>query len=61
LIGQLLVEALLLALGGAVLGCVFADAGIKGLVALIPEDLIPREAQIRLNGPFFCSAWAWRW
>jgi predicted permease len=51
LIGQLLVEALLLALGGAVLGCVFAYAGIKGLVALIPEGLIPREAQIRLNVP----------
>ena len=29
----------------------FAYAGIKALVALIPDGLIPREAQIRLNVP----------
>src|SRR5262249_13675156 len=46
---QLLIESLLLALGGAILGCLFSYAGIKGLVALIPDGLIPREAQIRLN------------
>lgn len=51
LIQQLLVESLLLAAGGAVLGCVFAYAGIKGLVPLIPDGLIPREAVIRLNLP----------
>jgi putative ABC transport system permease protein len=56
LIGQLLSESLLLALGGAALGCVFSFAGIKGLVALIPEGLIPREAEIRLNLPVLLFA-----
>jgi predicted permease len=51
LIGQLLVESLLLAFGGALVGCLFSYAGIQGLVALIPDGLIPREAQIRLNVP----------
>lgn len=51
LISQLLIESLLLALGGALAGCLFSYAGIKGLVALIPDGLIPREAQIRLNVP----------
>ncbi len=50
-IGQLLAESLLLALGGGALGCLFAYAGIQGLVALIPDGMIPREAQIRLNLP----------
>ena len=51
LVGQLLTESLLLALGGAIVGCLFSYAGIKGLVTLIPEGFIPREAQIRLNLP----------
>jgi predicted permease len=51
LIQQLLLESFLLAAGGAVLGCVFAYAGIKGLVLLIPDGLIPREAVIQLNLP----------
>jgi putative ABC transport system permease protein len=51
LIQQLLIESLLLAAGGAVLGCGFAFAGIKALVLLIPDGLIPREAVIRLNVP----------
>ncbi len=51
LIRQLLVESLLLALAGALVGALFSYAGIKGLVALLPEGLIPREAQIRLNTP----------
>jgi len=48
---QLLIESLLLALGGAILGCIFAYAGLKWLVVLIPDGLIPREAVIRLNVP----------
>jgi predicted permease len=48
-IQQLLVESLLLAAGGAIVGCVFAYAGLKGLVLLIPDGLIPREAVIQLN------------
>lgn len=51
LLGQLLIESFLLALGGAIIGCLFSYAGIKGLVALIPDGLIPREAKIRLNLP----------
>jgi putative ABC transport system permease protein len=51
LIGQLLAESLLLAIGGALLGCLFSYGGIKGLAALIPDGLIPREAQLRLNVP----------
>jgi putative ABC transport system permease protein len=49
LIQQLLIESLLLATGGAILGCLFAYGGIKALVALIPDGLIPREAVISLN------------
>jgi putative ABC transport system permease protein len=51
LVGQLLIESLLLAAGGALLGCLLAYVGIKGLVMLIPDGLIPREAVIRLNVP----------
>jgi predicted permease len=51
LIGQLLTESLLLALGGAIVGCIFSYAGIKGLAPLLPDGFIPREAQIRLNIP----------
>jgi putative ABC transport system permease protein len=52
LAGQLLTESLLLALGGAIAGCLFSYAGIKGLVTLIPEaGLIPSEVELRLNLP----------
>ena len=51
LVQQLLIESVLLALGGAALGCLFAYGGLKALVTLIPEGLIPREAVIRLNVP----------
>jgi putative ABC transport system permease protein len=51
LIQQLLIESLLLAIGGAALGCLFAYAGLKGLVQLIPQGLIPQEAIIHLNVP----------
>jgi putative ABC transport system permease protein len=48
---QLLVESGLLAVFGAVLGCLFAYGGLKALVLLIPEGMIPREAVISLNLP----------
>jgi putative ABC transport system permease protein len=51
LIRQLLAESLLLALGGAVVGCGFAYAGIKLIVAFIPDGTIPHEAVIGLNVP----------
>ncbi len=49
IVRQLLVESLVLAIGGAVLGAIFAWAGLKSLVAAIPPDIIPAEAVIRLN------------
>jgi putative ABC transport system permease protein len=51
LIRQLLIESLLLALAGALVGVFFAYAGIKGVVPLIPDGFIPREVVIRLNLP----------
>lgn len=47
---QLLVESLLLAVGGAALGIGLAYAGIRILTAFIPEGSIPQEAEIGLNG-----------
>ncbi len=51
LIRQLLIESCYLALGGTLLGCFFAYAGLQALVPLIPDGFIPREADIRLNLP----------
>jgi putative ABC transport system permease protein len=48
---QLLVESLMLGVGGAVLGAAMAYAGIKALVAYIPDGTIPQEAEIGLNTP----------
>jgi len=48
---QLLIESLVLALAGALVGAFFAFGGLKGLVVLIPDGFIPREADIRLNVP----------
>ncbi len=49
LVGQLLTESLLLAFGGAVVGCLFSYAGIKGLELMRYDNFIPGESQIRLN------------
>src|SRR5229473_2788757 len=51
IIRQLLVESFLLAVSGAVLGAVMAWGGLKALVALMPQQIIPAEAVIRLNLP----------
>lgn len=51
LIRQLLIESLMLALAGAVFGCMFAYIGIVGVRDLMPEGLFPTEADIRLNIP----------
>jgi putative ABC transport system permease protein len=51
LIRQLLIESFLLALVGAAGGCLLAYGGIKALVALIPEAVIPSEAVIGMNAP----------
>jgi putative ABC transport system permease protein len=51
MVRQLLVESLILAAGGAAVGTLLAWAGLKFLVALIPQNIIPAEAVIRLNLP----------
>ena len=48
---QLLVESLLLGVGGAVMGAALAYGGIKALAAFIPVDAIPHEAEIALDTP----------
>ena len=40
---------MILAVGGAALGALFAWGGLKFLIALIPQEIIPAEATIRLN------------
>ncbi len=47
---QMLVESALLTSGGLILGCVLAYTGVKALVTMIPQDTIPSEAVIALNG-----------
>ena len=51
LVRQLLVESLILAAGGAAVGTLLAWGGLKSLVALMPQNIIPAEAVIRLNMP----------
>jgi putative ABC transport system permease protein len=51
LIRQLLVESLMLAIAGAVLGCAFAFASIQGVRSLMPQGLFPNEVDIRVNVP----------
>ena len=56
LIRQLLVESLLLAMAGCLVGCLFAWLAIKGIVPLIPYNTFPQEAVISLNGPVLGAA-----
>jgi putative ABC transport system permease protein len=49
LVQLLLVESLLLAIGGAALGVLIAWAGLKLIVVTMPTDLIPAESVIGLN------------
>jgi putative ABC transport system permease protein len=51
LVRQLLIESLMLAVLGSGAGCLFAHVGLKVLVMVIPEGLIPPEAVIRVNLP----------
>lgn len=50
-ISQLLVESLILALAGALLGTLLAWIALRFIVALMPQDIIPAESVIRLNLP----------
>ena len=49
--GQLLTESLLLALAGGALGVGIGYAMLKGLVAAMPLNTLPTEADLRLNIP----------
>src|SRR5256714_5510352 len=49
LVRQLLVESFVLAAGGAVLGAFLAWGGLKTLGSLIPQEIIPAEAVVRLT------------
>src|SRR5437867_4132378 len=51
LIRQLLVESMILAIGGAAVGTLLAWGGLKSLVALMPQEIIPAESVIQLNTP----------
>ena len=51
LVRLLLVESLVLAMGGAVLGVLIAWGGLKIIVAAMPQDFIPSESVIELNAP----------
>jgi putative ABC transport system permease protein len=56
LVRQLLSESLVLAVAGGALGCLLAWVGLKGLIAIIPDNVVPSEAVIRLNGPVLMFA-----
>ncbi len=56
LIRQLLAESLLLAIAGGALGVVLAAAGLRGIIAMVPPNTIPDEAQITLNVPVLLFA-----
>ncbi len=49
IVRQLIVESVLLALAGTALGCVFAWAGLQGLLAILPIYTFPDEAVVSLN------------
>jgi putative ABC transport system permease protein len=49
--GQLLTESLLLALAGGVLGIGVGYGMLQGLIAVMPQDTLPYEADLRLNIP----------
>lgn len=49
LVRLLLVESLVLAIGGAALGLLMAWGGLKSIVAALPPDVIPAESVIELN------------
>jgi putative ABC transport system permease protein len=51
IVRQMIVESTLLALTGAAVGCLFALAELKGLIAVLPQFTFPDEAVIRENTP----------
>ncbi|WP_321470943.1 ABC transporter permease [uncultured Paludibaculum sp.] len=51
IVRQLLAESVVLALGGAAVGVILAFACLRGILAVIPPNTIPDEAEISLNAP----------
>jgi putative ABC transport system permease protein len=51
LIGQFLSETLVLALCGGMLGVAAAYGALRGIIAMVPPNTIPDEAEISLNAP----------
>jgi putative ABC transport system permease protein len=51
IVRQLVVESLLLSLGGAAAGCLLAYTGIKALVRVLPQGPLPGEVEFGLDGP----------
>jgi len=51
LVRQLIAESLLLAVTGGAAGVVLAVAGLRGIIAMVPPNTIPDEAQISLKLP----------
>lgn len=58
LIRQTLVESLPLALLGGAAGLAFAAWGLEVLLAFLPRDAVPAEAQITVNGPVMLFSFA---
>jgi predicted permease len=56
LIRQLLTESTVVALLGGMLGVALAWAGMKGILAMVPQFTIPDEADVRLNLPVLAFA-----
>src|SRR5215469_194351 len=56
LIRLLMIESLVLALGGAALGVLIAWGGLKLLVVAMPQEFIPAETVIQLNAPVLAFA-----
>ena len=56
LIAQLLVESLLLAVAGAMAGCLLAAGGLKALLAMLPQFTFPDEAVVSLNSEVLLAA-----
>ena len=56
LVRQLLTESLILALAAGVVGTALAYAGLPAILALVPPDTIPDEAEVSLNLPVLVFA-----